>query len=231
LQKTIVFESRIIFDVSRSTFLYYCRSQVRAVSKRLLVRFKDRNPAPLGRLDALASHSAQSARSVAQRVKKRQRKLAILHNRLACSVGLLHLLICLRFQLSRDDAFELAALLLAPAGLGAASLEDDASSGSTRGRSNSSGSSGVSHGVGWVAPSTGDAHVQAGWHELVDLQLAHALRATLTLSTSQGGKKASSSGSVAAPDIPAMQSDCSKLRRHLALVCDRLFKGASFASV
>lgn len=208
---------------------------MRAVSKRLLVRFKDRNPAPLGRLDALASHSAQAARSVAQRVKTRQRQLGIHHNRLACSVGLLHLLICLRFQLSLEDAAELATLLLAPTGLGALPLEDAPTS-SLRSRGNSSSSrsgsgSGASHAVGWVAPSAGDAHVQAGWHELVDLQLAHALRTSLTLSTSQGGKKANSSSRVAAPDVPAMPGDCSKLRRHLTLVCDRLFKGATFASV
>jgi hypothetical protein len=210
---------------------------VRAVSKRLLVRFKGRAPPPLGRLDALAAHSARAARAAARRVAARQQQLAAANNRLACSVGLLHLLACLRFGLARAAADELARWLLAPPGRGAAPLDSLEETGGGGGAGPHEAAGGAP--FMWVAPHAGDAHLQPGWQELADARLAHALRTALAWppaarSSGQPHPKPKPSASAAAlaaagAGVPVMPADCAKLRRHLTLVCERLRKGATLA--
>ena len=79
--------------------------------KRLLVRFKDRNPQSLGRLEALYEMSHHDAVAAAREVEARQHHLVAHNNALACVASLLVVLIALRFGLGRDERVLLEAAL------------------------------------------------------------------------------------------------------------------------
>jgi Bardet-Biedl syndrome 9 protein len=98
--------------------------QFRLLQKRLLVRFKDRNPAPLASLDVLLAGTHAALVDLADRYDVAQRALAAAGNRLDCVVRLLLLLLRHRFHLDDDNAAALAAHL-SPDARGAGSGDPD----------------------------------------------------------------------------------------------------------
>ncbi|OQR87396.1 hypothetical protein ACHHYP_08896 [Achlya hypogyna] len=76
--------------------------EFRVIQKRLLVRFKDRNPAPLNALDVLLHGTYGQLLELATQMEAAQRKLEAAGNRLSCSVSLL--LMLMRFKFELDDA-------------------------------------------------------------------------------------------------------------------------------
>jgi len=77
--------------------------QFRSIQKRLLVRFKDRNPAPLTNLDTLMSQTYSMLTDFAKQVEAKQRALTTAGNRLSCATRLMVMLIRYRFGLDEDN--------------------------------------------------------------------------------------------------------------------------------
>lgn len=85
--------------------------QYRVVEKRLLSRFKDRNPSPLDRLDVVSEETYLRLVDIGQAVEEAQGRLATSAGALGCAVRLLALLMQCRFQLPfKDHALLLAHL-------------------------------------------------------------------------------------------------------------------------
>jgi Bardet-Biedl syndrome 9 protein len=150
--------------------------QFRLVQKRLLVRYKDRNPAPLNNLDMLFQTTYTALQAAASRVQEAQAAQAACARRLSCATQLV--LMLMRYRFSLDSAnFDILSCHL--------------------------------------SPDVGDGEV--GWEESVDAAITHLLRTVL----------AKTSREVAtAPQTLTMPEDTSRLKRHIAIVCDRLGKGA-----
>jgi len=85
--------------------------QFRVIEKRLLVRLKDRNPAPLQNLELLFEGTYQQLLELADATDNAQQQLKFHGTRLSAGTRLLLLLIRLRFQLDADDAALLEAHL------------------------------------------------------------------------------------------------------------------------
>ncbi|CAN0038085.1 unnamed protein product, partial [Discosporangium mesarthrocarpum] len=83
--------------------------EFRMVEKRLLVRFKDRNPTPLDSLDVVMEETYIRLLELGEGVERAQGRLRQSSNFLSCAVRLLALLMQCRFQLGMSDH----ALLLA----------------------------------------------------------------------------------------------------------------------
>jgi len=88
-----------------STQLETKATEFRAVQKRLLVRFKDRNPQPLHNLDNLLEQSYHQIISLGENVEKEQARLKEISGRLACGTKLIHLLLKCQFDLD-EETFE-----------------------------------------------------------------------------------------------------------------------------
>lgn len=85
--------------------------QYRVVEKRLLSRFKERNPAPLDNLDAVSEETYQRLVELCEGVERAQGRLAVSAARLGCATRLVALLAQYRFQLPcKDHAILLAHL-------------------------------------------------------------------------------------------------------------------------
>lgn len=85
--------------------------QYRVVEKRLLSRFKDRNPAPLDSLDVVSEETCLRVVQLGEDMERAQRYLAVSAGDLGCAVRLVALLAQCRFQLSvKDHALLLAHL-------------------------------------------------------------------------------------------------------------------------
>jgi len=152
--------------------------QFRSIQKRLLVRFKDRNPSPLCNVDLLFEDTYRQLIKMADSVDEHQRQLQAASNNLTCATNLMLFLIKYRFQLKKEDFAVLQ------------------------------------H---YLSPVVVDSPTQ-GWEECVDAAMTHLLRTSLA-------KNARESGSLPQPlQVP---SDINKLKKHIALVCDRLAKGGS----
>eukprot|EP01006_Ploeotia_vitrea_P019880 TRINITY_DN52130_c0_g1_i1.p1 TRINITY_DN52130_c0_g1~~TRINITY_DN52130_c0_g1_i1.p1 ORF type:complete len:444 (-),score=260.64 TRINITY_DN52130_c0_g1_i1:21-1352(-) len=82
--------------------------QFRVVQKRLLMRYKDKNPTPLGHLDTLLMQSYESLMQNGDRAKELQENMALAANRLSCATNLLLLLVQYKNGLSRAEAKLLA---------------------------------------------------------------------------------------------------------------------------
>lgn len=78
--------------------------QFRVIQKRLLVRYKDRNPAPVNCLDVLLHGTYDQLVGLSHKMEETAQKLAIASNRLSCCVFLILMLIKFRFHLSDEDA-------------------------------------------------------------------------------------------------------------------------------
>jgi len=83
--------------------------QFRVVQKRLLVRFKDRNPAPLFNLDALLSGTHGQIVALADDAHAARAALDAAARALACGTQLVNLLVVLRFDLDAENAAALNA--------------------------------------------------------------------------------------------------------------------------
>lgn len=77
--------------------------QFRVIEKRLLVRFKDRNPAPLNNLDVLLQSTHEQLIHLGGKTEKCQNDLANASNRLSCATHLLLMLMRFRFGLDEDN--------------------------------------------------------------------------------------------------------------------------------
>lgn len=78
--------------------------QFRVIEKRLLVRLKDRNPAPLQNLELLFDGTYKQLVRLSDSTEAAQNQLAFHAVRLSASTRLLLLLLRLRFRLDADDA-------------------------------------------------------------------------------------------------------------------------------
>ncbi|CAM9678200.1 unnamed protein product [Ectocarpus sp. 8 AP-2014] len=92
---------RDLQDASES--LNRAAHQYRVVEKRLLSRFKDRNPAPLDSLDVVSEETYQRLVELCDGVERAQDRLAVSAARLGCAVRLVALLAQHRFQLPCKD--------------------------------------------------------------------------------------------------------------------------------
>lgn len=82
--------------------------QLRVIQKRLLVRFKDRNPQPLNQLEVLFEQTYSQVMRLTDVVERLQQHLDFASADLSCTVSLVLLLIQLRIGLSDEDATVLA---------------------------------------------------------------------------------------------------------------------------
>lgn len=78
--------------------------QYTAIQKRLLVRFKDKNPVPLNNLDYLLQLVHSQVASAADLLEESQEELLHSSQRLSCSVSLILLLLRFRFNLDEKNA-------------------------------------------------------------------------------------------------------------------------------
>ncbi|KAG9403741.1 hypothetical protein AC1031_005229 [Aphanomyces cochlioides] len=85
--------------------------QFRVIQKRLLVRYKDRTPAPLNCLDVLLHGTYGQLLELSQRIESVDAKLVVAANRLACSVHLVLMLIRYKFDLDDENFAALRAHL------------------------------------------------------------------------------------------------------------------------
>eukprot|EP00762_Andalucia_godoyi_P004580 ANDGO_05206.mRNA.1 hypothetical protein len=77
--------------------------QLRAIQKRLLVRYKDKNPAPLLSMDLLLESSYEQIRVCAREVQKTQRDIQVWQSRVNSATNLVLLLAKLRFAIPEED--------------------------------------------------------------------------------------------------------------------------------
>lgn len=77
--------------------------QYRVVEKRLLSRFRDRNPSPLDKLDVVSEETHARLVQLGEQVENSQKRLDISAKDLGCAAGLVALLARYRFQLSSKD--------------------------------------------------------------------------------------------------------------------------------
>jgi Bardet-Biedl syndrome 9 protein len=154
--------------------------QFRAIEKRLLVRFKDRNPAPLNSFDLLFESTYAEIQSLADAMSANRKRLVAMGNKLSCVTALVLLLAKLRFAIPEEDYQVLVTAL---------------------------------------SPDVDDTSEQ-GWEETVDAAMTHLLRTYLA-------KNAREAGSVA--QSITFPTDTSRLKKHIALVIDRVGKGGKLS--
>lgn len=79
-------------------------TQFRVIQKRLLVRFKDKNPAPLQQLDTLFSDTYEELITIGSGMEKCQAQLREAANQLSCGTELMLMLIKFKHDLDPDNA-------------------------------------------------------------------------------------------------------------------------------
>jgi len=77
--------------------------QFRVVQKRLLTRFKDKNPSPLQHLDTLLNHTLQELMFLAEQTRDCKTELDILLSRVSAGTQALLLLMELKFRMGPPD--------------------------------------------------------------------------------------------------------------------------------
>jgi len=87
--------------------------QYRVIQKRLLVRFKDRNPSPLNHLDTLLGLTFEQTVQLTESIDEMERTLRQVSCHLSAATALILLLIRFRFELD-DDNFRVLRLHLTP---------------------------------------------------------------------------------------------------------------------
>lgn len=80
--------------------------QFRIVEKRLINRFKNKNPTPLNNLDFLLNQTYQEMMNTANEIEEYQKDLAIASHNLSCRVIIIQVLLKHKFDIP-DDSFEL----------------------------------------------------------------------------------------------------------------------------
>ncbi|KAJ9470991.1 Protein pthb1-like protein [Diplonema papillatum] len=170
------FEARMKLQGSQQK-LSEMAHQFRSIQKRLLVRFKDRNPSPLNNLDKLFENTYRQLLKISEVVESDQQQLQRSSNGLVCSTHLILLLIQYRFD-KKDDIKVLR------------------------------------H---YLSPIVMDSATQ-GWEESTDAAMTHLLRTSLAKTYKEA---------MSLPQPLQVPPDTTKLKKHIALVCDRLAKGGS----
>ena len=155
----------------------------RAVQRRLLVRYRDKNPSPLGSLDALLEDTLARLMSTGESIEVAQCDTVAAGRRLAAGTRLLLLLLRLRFRLSDEETAALACYLTAEV----------------------------------------DDSLEQGWEETTDAALVHLLRTALA-------KGAREAGAGVAP-LGGLPQDTTRLKKHVAVLCERLSKGGSLQAL
>ena len=80
--------------------------QFRIVEKRLINRFKDKNPTPLNNLDFLLTQTYQEMMGIATEIEEYQKDLESAAHNLSCRVGLIQVLLKHKFDIT-DESYEL----------------------------------------------------------------------------------------------------------------------------
>lgn len=159
--------------------------QLRSIQKRLLLRFMDRNPAPLNNLDLLVEDTFQSLVKISQKVELKQLEMKQISMQLSNAVSLFTLLVKFDLNMKSKD-YSLLCQFLSP-----------------------------------VVSLCSDPEEQ-GWEEITDASMTHLLRTALS-------KSARERESVPQPiDFP---KDTNRVKKHIAIVIDRLSKGGSLEGV
>lgn len=78
-------------------------TQFRCVEKRLLIRFKDKNPQPLNSLDVLLEGTYKQLIQVGNSYEKAEHALKVVANALQCATNFMLLLMRYRFQLDEPN--------------------------------------------------------------------------------------------------------------------------------
>ncbi|XP_041374621.1 protein PTHB1-like [Gigantopelta aegis] len=151
--------------------------QFRSIQKRLLTKFKDKNPSPLQNLDTLLEGTYRQVLALADAVEDNSNAQQVAANNLSSGTYLVNLLIKLWMDLT-DEEFRVLESTLSP-------IVNDSD--------------------------------QQGWQETVDASVTHILRTTLAKSAKDQSVN---------PSPLTMPSDTTKVKKHIALLCDRLGKGA-----
>lgn len=152
-------------------------SQFRAIQRRLLTRFKDKTPAPLGNLDTLLEGTYRQLLHLADAVEDNTKSQEAAANSLNCGTRLFNFLIRLWTSMS-DDEFKVLEQTITP-----------------------------------IVPNSQDQ----GWEESIDASVTHLLRTTLAKSVKDQTLN---------PQPLQMPDDTTKVKKHIALMCDKLGKGA-----
>jgi Bardet-Biedl syndrome 9 protein len=165
--------------------------QFRAAQKRLLVRFKDKNPQSLEHLDAVLTGAYDAVTSEAAEARAREAALRSAHGDLAAATRVATRLISLKFNLSDEDLAVLEAYL----------SPNEAS-------------------------ASGNDVPEQGWEEWTEAATTTLLKTKLA----KGGDRASATGGGmgTGQPLPPLQ-DTTKLKKHIAVVCERLARGARLA--
>ena len=168
------------------------------------VRYKEsRNPPPLNSLDALLEGTHSQLLRLATQCSDARDGLRTKSQELSCAVSLLLSLATLKFGLSDADA-EILRAHLSPTG-----IFDDGSADST---------------ISCSAEQLNGQPTAAGWEERTDAGMTYLLRTSLSKFQRGKGGSAVLHGSQA-PSL-TFPKNTSKLKRHIAVVLDRLLQGA-----
>ncbi len=104
------FNQRVVLMRLEAT-LEFTANQFRAVQRRLLVRFKHKNPAPLNNLDLLLRETFMRLNALADSVVACKQKLKAAASNLSCGTHLLLLLVRFKFGLDAKNAYLMEAFL------------------------------------------------------------------------------------------------------------------------
>ena len=171
--------------------------QFRAVQKRLLVRYKDKNPTPLGGLDILMSETADTIQAMTDELQREREGLAVLAMELASATGQLVGLLVWKHALDRKNADLLRQVFQLGGGeerVGSGGVDLDVNSGS-------------------------------GWIERLDASLIYALKYVLT-KTRVADEGAANGGAAPPPTLHTeSMKDISRVKKHLIMLSERMAKG------
>ena len=169
--------------------------QFRIIEKRLLVRFKDSRPAAIHRLDTLMQQTHDNLLQLGSIVETAQAERMRCSRMLACSTSLLILLIRFRFSLSSKELVEVSSY-----------LNPDI----------------IAHNT------TAHEETLAGWEEITDASLTFMLKVALTrrpsreVSASAAAHTPKHASSILPPPMLTFPLTTEKLKRRIAMMCDRL---------
>ena len=170
--------------------------QFRAIQKRLLVRYKDKNPTPLGGLDILMNETADAIQTMTDELQREREALSTVAMELASASGQLVGLMVWKYQLDRKNGDMLRQVFQLGGGeerVGSGGVELDTSSGS-------------------------------GWIERLDASLIYALKHVLTKSKAADESTTTAPPPPPTLHTEAMK-DISRVKKHLIMLSERMAKG------
>lgn len=87
--------------------------QFRVIQKRMLNRFKDKNPSPLNNLDFLLNHTYNQIIEISNHIDELKKNLKIVSSKLSCAVEMILLLLKIRFKMT-DEEYQVLRMHLSP---------------------------------------------------------------------------------------------------------------------